>query len=297
MEIPPFPRKIEIRNINHFLIIRLSQTTVMWPNQAIPLLGYMCYPNNAEERYALTRTLRSWATQAESGCVVVPRKLRRIQHEWLRVADIVHLHFDLISGQHQARRGGPSIGKAVTLAAANAKNRGTGESSLWDFWSTYKDVASLVTAATLICAEARTRYREKPFGTFGLTSDQLIPFQMAILMPDFVIAVALEFERLGLSTVPDSCTEPALDPQTLWRIPRDINVVALSPPSRKIRSEDLQVLNNRRAGNRGKANRKAISTAIGNSCNVMPAIPSSSRDPAEPSNEGCDVSRAHQARA
>jgi hypothetical protein len=44
MEIPPFSRKIEIPDINHSLRSRLSQTTVLWPNQAIPLLGYMCCP-------------------------------------------------------------------------------------------------------------------------------------------------------------------------------------------------------------------------------------------------------------
>jgi hypothetical protein len=139
-------------------------------------------------------------------------------------------------GQHQARRGGPSIGKAITLAEANAKSHGTGASSLWRRWSTYKDVAPLVTAATLICEEARRKYRQQPFGPYGLSQDQLIPFQMTMLMPDFVLAVALEFERFGLSTVPDGYTEPKLDPQTLWRIPMDINVVSFEPPSRKIRS-------------------------------------------------------------
>jgi hypothetical protein len=227
-----------------------------WSNQAIPLLGYMCYPNDQEKRQAFMQTLRGWAMETEGGHITFPRRLPRIQHEWLRVADIVHLHFDLTAGQHQARRGGPSIGKAVALIAANAKSRGTSASSLWERWSTYKDVAPLVTAATLICTQARTRYQQQPFGPYGLSHDQLIPFQMAMLMPDFVLAVALEFERLGLSTVPDGYTEPMLDPQTLWRIPRDINVVALPPPPRKIRPQDIRVLNDRHAGNRGRANRR-----------------------------------------
>ena len=34
MEVPPFPRKIEILAVNHFLRSRLSQTTVLWPDQA-----------------------------------------------------------------------------------------------------------------------------------------------------------------------------------------------------------------------------------------------------------------------
>jgi hypothetical protein len=258
MEIPPFRRRIEIRDINYLLRSRLSQTTVMWPDQAIPLLAYMCFPNDQEEWHALMQTLRSWATEAESCRIVIPSRLRRIQHEWLRVADIVHLHFDLIGGQHQARRGGPSIGKAVTLAEANSKSRGTSSSSLWERWSTYKDVAPLVTAAALICGEARTRYQQQPFTPCGLSHGQLTLFNMAMLMPDLVIAVAIEFERTGLSSMPHGFNEPALDPQTLWRIPSDINVVGIRPPARKIRHQDIRVLQDRRAGNRGRANRKTI---------------------------------------
>jgi hypothetical protein len=96
------------------------------------------------------------------------------------------------------------------LAEANAKSRGTRAATLWRDWSTYKDVAHLVTAATLICAEARIEYRDKPFGPVGLRFDQLIPFQMAMLMPDLVLAVALEFERLALSVAHHARSEPAL---------------------------------------------------------------------------------------
>ena len=256
MEIPSFPQTIEICDFNYFLRTRLSQTTVMWPNQSIPLLGYMCCPNDAGERRALMQTFRSWAIEPELARKRIPRTLRRLQHEWLRIGDIVHLDWDLVAGQHQARRGGPSIGKAIGLAEANTKSRGTSASSFWERWSTYKDVAPLVAAATVICAEARTRYQQQPFGPYGLSHDQLIPFQIAMLMPDFVLAAALEFER---STVPDGYTEPVLDPQTLWRIPMDISVVSLEPPSRKIRPQDLRILNDRRAGNRGRANRQTAS--------------------------------------
>src|SRR5215467_4055439 len=175
MEIPPFPRKTEDLDLNNLFNSRLSQTVVMWPEQAIPLLGYMCYPNDPVAGDALLRTLRSWP---EASPPAVPKRLGRIQHEWQHVADIFHLHRDLVEGQHQAQRGGPSIGKAITLAEANAKSQGTGAATLWRDWSTYKDVAHLVTAATLICAEARIEYRDKPFGPVGLRFDQLIPFQM-----------------------------------------------------------------------------------------------------------------------
>jgi hypothetical protein len=144
---------------------------------------------------------------------------------------------------------------------ANAESCGTGTATLWKIWSTYKDVAHLVTAATLISAEARTVYHNKPLEPFGLRGDQFIPFQMAMLMPDLVLAVALEFERLGLS--PHASSEPALDPETLWRIPPGINVAPLPPPIRKIRPQDVVVLNNRRAGNRGKANAPKTTPVFG----------------------------------
>jgi len=231
---------------------RLSQTVVMWPEQAIPLLGYLCYPNDPAARDALRRTLRSWAEESKAVLPAVVKRLGRIQSDWLRVSDIFHMHFDLVGGQRQARRGGPSIGKAITLVDANTKSWGTGAATLWKIWSTYKDVAPLVTAATFISAEARTRYRSKPLEPSGLRFEQFIPFQMAMLMPDLVFAVALEFQRVGLSVVPYARTEPTLDPETMWRIPPDINVAALSPPTRRIRAQDLVVLNDRRAGNRGK---------------------------------------------
>src|SRR5260221_13809943 len=128
------------------------------------------------------------------------------------------------------------------------------DQAFWKNWSTYKDVAHLIAAATLICAEARTRYRNKPLWPGGLSWSQFIPFQMTMLMPDLVLAVGLEFERVGLSALPHGRTEPILDPAAVWRIPPDINVVPIPPPIRKIRAEDLVVLNHRRAGSRGKAN-------------------------------------------
>jgi len=255
MEITPFPRKTEDLDLNNLFRSRLSQRVVLWPEQAIPLLGYMCYPNDPAAREALLRTLQTWSQGSEALPPTVPKGLPRIQHEWLRIADILHIHYDLVEGHHQARRGGPSIGKSITLAATNANSCGTGAATLWKKWSMYKDVAHLVAAATLICAEARTRYRNKPLWQGGLRWSQFIPFQMTMLMPDLVLAVGLEFQRVGLSAVTDSRTEPVLDPATVWHIPPNINVVPIPPPIRKIRAEDLVVLNHRRAGNRGKANR------------------------------------------
>jgi hypothetical protein len=51
----------------------------------------------------------------------------------------------------------------------------------WQRWKQYKDVAHLATAAVLICAETRTRFAGQSFAPFGLSSDQLCPFQMAMM--------------------------------------------------------------------------------------------------------------------
>jgi hypothetical protein len=253
MEIPPFPRTIEIPDLENLLRIRLGNTTVMWPHLAIPLLGYMCHPNDETARDALVRALWSWADASENVPPLAPDELRRIQTNWLRVADIFHIYCDLIEGRHQERRGGPSIGKAITLVEATTTSWGTGAANLWKLWGTYKDVAHLVAAASLICAEARHMFRNRPLGPSGLSATQIIPFQMAWLMPDFVLAVAMEFERYGLGVASNSRKESVLDPDTLWRIPADINAVPFPLLIRKLRPRDIVVLNNRRAGNRGQA--------------------------------------------
>jgi hypothetical protein len=244
MDIPPFRRAVDISDVASFLRTRLNGETVMFPEQAIALLSYMCCPEDPSGRDRLMRILRSWA----KGSQEVPPRLGRIQHEWLRVADVLHHCYDLAQGHHQERRGGASTGKAVTLVDANAKSWGTSEANLWKLWSKYKDVAHLVTAAVFISADVKERHRRKPF---SLRLHQLVPFQLVMFVPDLIIAVALEFQRFGLETFPFAQTEPMFNPESLWRIPEDINVSPLAPTARTIRPPDVEILNARRAGNRG----------------------------------------------
>ncbi len=67
-------------------------------------------------------------------------------------------------------------------------------------------------------------------------------FQITLLMPDLVLAVAMDFERDGLGP------EPAFDPDSLWRMRVDITVASLPATSRKLRPHGLVVLNARRIG-------------------------------------------------
>jgi hypothetical protein len=150
ISIPRFKRQIEILDFDFFVRTRLNQAIVIWPEQAIPLAGYMAWPNDPEARGALTSSLRAWP----EGSQVVPPRLRQIQSDWVRVADIFSLHYDLTAGGHQQRRGGASVGKAVALAAASIRRRGARATNLWQAWKAYGDVAHLVTAATIISADA-----------------------------------------------------------------------------------------------------------------------------------------------
>jgi hypothetical protein len=209
----------------------------------------MAWPNDPDARAASVALLQGWF----EGSKVIPPRLRQIQSDWVRVADIFNLHCDLTAGGHQQRRGGPSIGKAIAVAAASIRARGAHAANLWRAWKGYKDVAHLVTAAAVISHEARRMARVKPFGESGLPFSQLQPFLIAMLMPDFVISLALSFQEYGLSSIPQSREQPMLDPETLWRVPPDIGAVAVPPPVRKVDRTGITILNTRRAGNRGKS--------------------------------------------
>jgi hypothetical protein len=67
-----------------------------------------------------------------------------------------------------------------------------------------------------------------------------------------VISIAMTIETYGLQCVAVGRTEPLFDPESLWRLPPDINLPPLEPPTRRITKTDQTVLNARRAGNRGR---------------------------------------------
>jgi len=251
IQIHPFPGPpTQITDLGLLIKPRLLDDLVIWPNQAPPLVGYMAWPNDAavRNRWVEAHRCNDWSAISE-----LSRKFKIIQQHWARVADIVHMHSDLAQGRHQERRGGASVGKAIALIDVNAKSKGTGSAKLWEIWKTYKDVAHLVTAAVLVCADAQTRHRMAPF---RLKLHQFQPYRMAMLLPELVISVAMTIERYGLEYLAHGRTEPLLDSESLWRIPTDINLIPLPLPVRKITKTDIAALNARRAGNRGTANRR-----------------------------------------
>lgn len=248
MQIRRFPgARIQIVDLESVIKRRLIEGLVIWPDQAAPLVGYMAWPNDDAQRECWLDVHQGRIDEPDTG--VFPRGFKIIQQHWARVADIVHLHYDLDQGRHQERRGGASVGKAIALIDGNAKSKGTGTAKLWEIWKTYKDCAHLVTAAVLVSGEAQTRHRMAPY---GLKLHELQPCQMAMRLPDLVISVAMTIEHYGLMHIAHGRTEPLFDPKSLWRIPRNINLTPVPILARAIRSADIKVLNSRRAGNRGR---------------------------------------------
>src|SRR5262245_31909614 len=124
MEIRPFPgSKIQISDLGFLIKERLIQDRVIWPDQALALVGYMAWPNNPvmRQRWLEANRRNDQFTKKE-----LTQGLKIIQQHWARVADMVHLHIDLTHGGHQRQRGGPSLSKSIALIDANAKVKGTG---------------------------------------------------------------------------------------------------------------------------------------------------------------------------
>ncbi len=255
MSIPPFPDRIEITDIAAFTNARLADEFNLSP-QASALAGYMLYPADEDARASFEAALGSTPDPLRLNL----KGLSRLQYRWLRVADVLHLYYDTAIGGHQSRRGGATISKAVHLAAENTKALGTSEPTFWSAWKAFRDVAALVTATIIIWDNARRVFRGEYLGAFRthedaepIVLDQLSPFQIALLMPDFVLAVGLSFEEFALKI--GGRPDAGLDPATLWRIPEHINVAPVLPPPRNIRPVDKMILNARRAGNRGRRNK------------------------------------------
>jgi hypothetical protein len=82
MSIPPFEQKIEILDFDFFIRSRLNQAIVIWPEQAIALVGYMGWPNDREGRATSAAVMRAWP----EGSRATPPRLRQIQTDWARVA-------------------------------------------------------------------------------------------------------------------------------------------------------------------------------------------------------------------
>lgn len=253
MEIPPSPIRINFRSqrVVDLYRSRLQQRVDARASMAKPLVRYMVWPNDADVRVCDMNRLWLWL----DGAIPEQRDFRKTIIEWGRVADIVNIHYGLSQGGHQDARGGASVGKAISLVSARTKRRGAKQATLWRNWKIHKDVAHLIAASIAICLSVQSSHRKSPFG-IGLLD--LHPISVACVVPDLVLGLGLTYQEYGLNSTPKGGGGPMLDPATVWRVPSDINIEPVAPPARPILTSEIVVLNARRAGNRGRANKRKL---------------------------------------
>ncbi len=194
MELPYLPRKVEIDDLENLYKTRLKQKPERRAEIAIPLLGYMAWPNDAATREQAMEALRAWLEGGE------PREFLKqiplLHRNWGKVADIIQLHRALSAGGHQQRRRGASVGKAIYLSSQRIEARGTGGAKMWEGWSKYKDAGHLIAAAIAVCADMQRRNRQNPL---GVGFQELLPVRVVCLVPELVIGVALHYQEYGLN--------------------------------------------------------------------------------------------------
>jgi hypothetical protein len=120
ISIPAYPNRIEIADIAAFTNARLA-AEFKSSEQGSVLAGYMFYPGSEAARASFWGALRSIPDPLRLNI----KGMNRTQYRWLRVADVLHIYYDMAVGGHQARRGGATLSKAVHLAAKNTRTLGT----------------------------------------------------------------------------------------------------------------------------------------------------------------------------
>jgi hypothetical protein len=250
MELKPFSRRGAFPDFDKFMRGRLTEGRVAWPEQAISLVSFMAWPEDPENRRSLRDQLQRQLDNLDNDRP--PLHVKAIQTEWARTADIFQRHYELALGLHAAARGGASIGKSITVVSKTLRGRvnGVGEARLWQIWSSYKNVAHLIAALFALTAHCNIRFGLEP------TLGPLSPFRLAMLMPDFVVGVALFYQRHGLNYLCPHDSKPPLDAALLWRIPENINVEPVRPPLGRLTRPQQLHLRARRAGNRGRITRR-----------------------------------------
>jgi hypothetical protein len=185
------------------------------------LVAYMAWPNDETRRdqwIAALRAERHLATAEAEGLLNQPdniglkllakpasaarmSEIADLQTAWTAVADVFQRLIDMATDEHLSLRGGPSVSKAIALCAFD---KTYGRAQVERFWSQYRDVAHLITAAAWLAS------RDTSGGSI---------FSVVWLSPDAVIGIADGFEYFGLSTKPHGSTDTFLPSKTTWRLP------------------------------------------------------------------------------
>jgi hypothetical protein len=242
-----------------------------FPAASLLLVAYMAWPNNEAERngWMATSTASFAARQVESTRAESPtkqvtfelfggfrviadssfsymmEKLTAVQQRWSRVADVLQAVIDIKHEMRRPIRGGASISKAYDLLKGYpALPR---KSQLSKDWSDFRDVAHLIAAAAAIASRGRDRAEG---ASAVLTA--------VMLVPEVVLALALAYQRFGLTFRPHGRGVPILPPETLWRVPDVEDAPVLPLLIRRLSAPDLEYLTNKR---RALKRRLAISTS------------------------------------
>jgi hypothetical protein len=185
------------------------------------LVAYMAWPNDETRRdqwIAALRAERHLATAEAEGLLNQPdnvglkllakpasaarmSEIADLQTAWTAVADVFQRLIDMATDEHLSLRRGPSVSKAIALCAVD---KTYGRAQVERFWSQYRDVAHLITAAAWLAS------RDTSGGSI---------FSVVWLSPDAVIGIADGFEYFGLSTKPHGSTDTFLRSKTTWRLP------------------------------------------------------------------------------
>jgi hypothetical protein len=263
-----------VSDLGEHVQTRLSLDTVPRPDHAWRLLAHMAWPNDASRRdlwmaaqigmqlepekpsegegapadngdaasylpaqnasWEYFRLVGGHAPLAQFTSTALHDEIGKIQLRWARIADIVHLHNDMATGNHMKSRGGASVGKVIELIANNSRVKGRSAATLWATWTEFKDVAHLVTAAILLLADAKVRGEREGW----CQPSRLSAYRVVMLAPEAVLAVGKSLQQYGLDVEVHGREDPLLDPETVWRIPDWIKIEALPPPPRKLTTSD-----------------------------------------------------------
>jgi hypothetical protein len=204
-----------LRRVNH---ARIKQGGLYAPRKAaLHLVAYMAWPNDEAKRDQWKAAVETAgllagadAAEAREHFDIVDLKLlaepaleaktaeiAAMQSAWGAVADIFGRLVDMAADEGLNLRRGASISKAIDLCQ---KDKNYARSQLEKFWSQYRDVAHLITAAAFLASLEET-------------GDGSI-FAAVWLSPDAVIGIADGFELFGLAAKPHGATDTFLSSAT-----------------------------------------------------------------------------------
>jgi len=230
--VPPGSRPTPRSKIGKTLIQRARD----WPHPeiSVPLIAVLNFPNDGERRnaflaafnlaYGLTSPPRTvwglpdWTSAGEEFIDLLDTASIKAQSRWIDAGDILVSLFALARSTDDRLRGGASVWKAQTLVEIERGNR----DQLARNWAAYSDVAHFAAASAYIARLGQTQVGEHP----------AITLETPILAdPITVLQLAAGFQEFGLNTRAYSRADPFLRPESLWRVPKAIEALEITPPS------------------------------------------------------------------